>query len=311
MPYHETHCQDSLRKYGKRFDDLHYWMDEPGNILGKKHRMFRHDPETTPQEAKRLFGEFADHACLDHIRLDEMYSDEIKGRTMDTGFCQCWEGDEKSKYCRQCTHPGHPCYELWKRVCQLAANRLEFTNNKKGKAFGNRYRLESPQGDICYLQMLQGARSRFQLPMEDFLYVTITGKGGVNETPSGTRQYPFVDLLLEIIASDFDGAYLIKQVRSGSARAEMESTLPDIDQTLLGPIDEWELEWSADLTKSNTKRKPVNVLPKPERQPSNKKSEGTCPWCGSALTWHTAKKTGERYRGCTNYPACKYNERSY
>lgn len=285
-------------------------MDEPRDIRGRKHRMFRHDPETTPQEARELFGEFADHACLDHIRLDQMYSDWIKERTMDTCFCQGWQGDEKSKYCRKCAHPGDPCYELWERVCQLATNRLVFTNNKKGKAFGNRYRIESPQGNICYLQMLQGARSRFPLPMEDFLYVTITGKGGVNETPSGTRQYPFVDLLLEIIASDPDGAFLIRQVKSDSARAGMDD-LPNIviDKTLLEPFEEW--EWPADRTKSDTKREPVNVSPKPEQPPSVEKSEGICPWCGSSLTWHTAKKTGERYRGCTNYPACKYNERSY
>lgn len=247
MPSHEKHCQDSLRKYGKRLDDMHYWMDEPSDIRGREHRMFRHDPETTPQEARKLFGEFADHACLDHIRLDQKYSDEIKRRTMDTGFCQRWDGDEKSKYCRQCIHPGHPCYELWQRVCQLAAKRLEFTNNRKGKAFGNRYRIESPSGKICYLQMLQGARSRFPLPIEDFLYVTITGKGGVNETPSGTRQYPFVDLLLEIIASGPEGESLIVQVRSPDARAEMggppnPDDLPDgwdwrTDEELLGSDD--------------------------------------------------------------------------
>lgn len=230
-------------------------MDEPGDILGRKHRMFRHDPETTPQEAKRLFGEFADHACLDHIRLDQQSSDEIAERTMDTGFCQCWEGDEKSKCCRQCAHPGQPCYELWERVCQLAANRLEFTNDKKGKAFGNRYRLESPSGKVCYLQMLQGAGSRFQLPIEDFLYVTITGRGGVNETPSGTKQYPFVDLLLEIIASDPEGEGLIMQARNPSARAEMDD-LPDYyyDKTLVGPSEE--SEWSTNVTKPETEKKP-------------------------------------------------------
>lgn len=70
MPSHEKHCQDSLKKYGKRFDDLHSWMDETWEILGTQHRMYRHDPYTTPQEAKNIFGEYADHACLDHIVLD-------------------------------------------------------------------------------------------------------------------------------------------------------------------------------------------------------------------------------------------------
>jgi len=74
MPLHEEHCQDSLRRYGKRFDELHRWMDEPSDILGPKHRKYRHDPNKTPHEARQLFGEFADQACLDHIRLDRLTS---------------------------------------------------------------------------------------------------------------------------------------------------------------------------------------------------------------------------------------------
>lgn len=39
---------------------------------------------------------------------------------------------------------------------------------------------------------------------------------------------------------------------------------------------------------------------------------GMCPVCGSQLFWRRAKKTGELYRGCTNYNGgCHYNERSY
>jgi hypothetical protein len=74
MPNHEEHCEDSLRRYGKTFSELHTWMDEPSTILGPNHRKYRHDPNTTPLEAKKIFGENADHACLDHIRLDELDS---------------------------------------------------------------------------------------------------------------------------------------------------------------------------------------------------------------------------------------------
>jgi len=74
MPNHEEHCQESLKRYGKTFSELHTWMDEPSAILGASHRKYRHDPNTTPLEAKRMFGENADNACLDHIRLDELYS---------------------------------------------------------------------------------------------------------------------------------------------------------------------------------------------------------------------------------------------
>ena len=291
MPYHEKHCQESLRKYGKRFDDLHTWMDEPCDINGRAHRAFRHDPATTPQEAKKMFGEFADHACLDHIRLDQQSSEEIASRTMDTNFCEFWEGDEKSKYCRTCTVPSEPCYELWKFVRQLATEQLIFENDRSGKAFGNRYRIESPSEDYCYLKMLQGEMSRFQLPIEDFLYVTRTGHGGINETPSGTRQSPFVDLLLEIIATDPEGEYVIKAVRIDPKDAR--EVFPSIARPL-----------RIDLSKLEQAKNSLRSSLSPD-------SENACPKCGSPLVWRTATKTGERYRGCTNYPDCKYNERSY
>ena len=91
MPSHEEHCQDSLRKYGKRFDGLHRWMDEPCIVMGKEHRLVRHDPYTTPQEARKLFGEYADHACLDHIILDWRKSPnrfkQYERRGMPAGIC--------------------------------------------------------------------------------------------------------------------------------------------------------------------------------------------------------------------------------
>lgn len=78
MPSHEEHCQDSLKRYGKRFDELHHWLDEPSTLLGVQHRIKRHDPIKTPRLAKELFGEFADQATLDHIRLDELKERRLK-----------------------------------------------------------------------------------------------------------------------------------------------------------------------------------------------------------------------------------------
>jgi hypothetical protein len=52
-------------------------MDEPSTLLGKSHRVHRHDPLKTPPIAKKLFGELADEACLDHIRFDELESRRI------------------------------------------------------------------------------------------------------------------------------------------------------------------------------------------------------------------------------------------
>jgi hypothetical protein len=74
MPNHEEHCADSLKRYGKSFSEIHRWMDEPCLILGSQHRIYRHDPYVTPSEAKAIFGDLADHVCLDHIRLDELES---------------------------------------------------------------------------------------------------------------------------------------------------------------------------------------------------------------------------------------------
>jgi len=70
MPDHAAHCKHSYEKYGKSFSELHSWMDAPVQGLGRGHRMYRHDLKKTPLEARRIFGEMADHACIDHILLD-------------------------------------------------------------------------------------------------------------------------------------------------------------------------------------------------------------------------------------------------
>ena len=41
------------------------------------------------------------------------------------------------------------------------------------------------------------------------------------------------------------------------------------------------------------------------------KYAGVCPKCGSPLVWRKAKLTNEIYRGCTNFPQCRWNDRSY
>lgn len=70
IPDLKTHEEHSLQRYGKKFTELHKWMDFPVRSYGPKHRMFRHDAHKTPQDAKKLFGKNADHACLDHIIMD-------------------------------------------------------------------------------------------------------------------------------------------------------------------------------------------------------------------------------------------------
>ena len=45
---------------------------------------------------------------------------------------------------------------------------------------------------------------------------------------------------------------------------------------------------------------------------SSNENAGKCPDCGHPLVWRKATKTGELYRGGTNFDGgCRYNKRSY
>jgi len=89
MPSHEEHCNDSFRRYGYNFSEVHRWMDEPCRIAGSSHRQFRHNPYETPKEAEQIFSNIVPeqfksivkHVILDHIKLDRAYTEtktEIK-----------------------------------------------------------------------------------------------------------------------------------------------------------------------------------------------------------------------------------------
>jgi hypothetical protein len=131
---------------------------------------------------------------------------------MDTAFCINWVGDRKTKHCRQCAIEGSACFMLWRAVQSLAHQNFILVNPKQG----HRYQLEPPKKNplICYLQTLQGKHAHFGLPIEDFLYVAKTGYGGMYETPSRTKQQPFVGLILEQIASSPEGTECIQAVRA-------------------------------------------------------------------------------------------------
>jgi hypothetical protein len=173
--------------------------------------------------------------------------------------------------------PSLRIYELWKIIRSLASKNFVFENNRRGNAYGHRYRIETPSHERCYLRMLQGKRSRFALPIEDLLYVTKTGKGGIDETPSRTRQSPFVDLLLDIIGYE-------PSIQDGATWIEKVIAIP---------------------AKKNTIEQTTN-------DPIRGTFAGKCPLCSSDLVWRKARLTGELYRGCTNYEGgCRYQERSY
>jgi hypothetical protein len=136
---------------------------------------------------------------------------------MDTTFCLNWVGDRKTKHCRRCAVEGTSCFALWTAVKHLATRRFVLVNQKPGRAKGHRYQLEPPKRSpmLCYLQTLQDKQAHFGLPIEDFLYVTKTGMGGMYQTPSRTKQQPFVGLILEQITKDPEiplGAELIEAV---------------------------------------------------------------------------------------------------
>ncbi len=54
-------------------------------------------------------------------------------------------------------------------------------------------------------------------------------------------------------------------------------------------------------------------LKDPRQRPTDiREKGGPCPKCGSPTKVRRAKKTGELYFGCTNYPDCNFNgTRSY
>lgn len=138
---------------------------------------------------------------------------------MDTDFCTFWQGDRKAKFCRVCAVEDTPCYSLWQAVLSLAAKKTVLVNRKAGRAFGHRYQLEPPRRSLClcYITTLQDKGAHFGLPIEDFLYVTRTGRGSMYETPSRTKQNPFVTLILEQIEADPkipDGTKLIAAVQA-------------------------------------------------------------------------------------------------
>jgi hypothetical protein len=69
-------------------------MDEPCTLLGKGHRVHRHDPIKTPPLAKELFGNLADEACLDHIRFDELESRRLQEKqSLDLTNQTSWFAD--------------------------------------------------------------------------------------------------------------------------------------------------------------------------------------------------------------------------
>ncbi|MBN1181514.1 MAG: tetratricopeptide repeat protein, partial [Bacteroidales bacterium] len=83
---------------------------------------------------------------------------------------------------------------------------------------------------------------------------------------------------------------------------EYEDLDPEVSRQIkdISQPDSFELDFNQKIPEKST------------NSPEGSKYTGICPVCGSPLVWRRAKKTGELYRGCTNYNGgCRYNDRSH
>ena len=67
----EEHCAESIRLFGKAFEEVHRWLDEYAGSekYGMRHRRVRHH-EAGIRAAKMLFGEEAARAARQHVVSD-------------------------------------------------------------------------------------------------------------------------------------------------------------------------------------------------------------------------------------------------
>lgn len=77
MPDIKTHCQSSISRTNKSFEDLHKWMDEGQRYLDKDHRFERHSTSYIPY-VKEKWGtegikEFLRHIIEDYEHTLKMY----------------------------------------------------------------------------------------------------------------------------------------------------------------------------------------------------------------------------------------------
>ena len=71
MPSLEYHCHESMQLFGKRYEEVHIWLDEfaASEKYGFRHRKVRHH-EAGIAEVCRLFGPEAGKAAKQHIISD-------------------------------------------------------------------------------------------------------------------------------------------------------------------------------------------------------------------------------------------------
>ena len=69
----DEHCQESVRLFGKPYEEIHSWLDEFAGTAeyGYRHRRKRHHAEGV-RRAAALFGQEAEEVARQHIVSDLM-----------------------------------------------------------------------------------------------------------------------------------------------------------------------------------------------------------------------------------------------
>jgi len=86
MPSFAVHCKLSEIRTGKKFEDLHRWMDAPHEDLGVDHRTERHAyTRADEQFVRQKWGEKAVVEWLFHIAIDNLDTAFKKAKTVYGG----------------------------------------------------------------------------------------------------------------------------------------------------------------------------------------------------------------------------------
>jgi len=102
MPPLKTHCENSKKRTGKEFEDLHRWMDEGAKYLGQDHRFERHSGAYLGY-VKEKWGKEGVIEFLNHI-IDD-FTDTLKKFTGTCVYCEgaTWQG---KPICNKCYRDG-------------------------------------------------------------------------------------------------------------------------------------------------------------------------------------------------------------
>ncbi|MBI2667638.1 hypothetical protein HYX17_02600 [Candidatus Woesearchaeota archaeon] len=72
------HCEESKKRTGKEYRELHMWIDEPQKYLGKDHRKERHDPNNK-EDSTFIFSKWSTEGYIEWlIHIIDDYKDTGK-----------------------------------------------------------------------------------------------------------------------------------------------------------------------------------------------------------------------------------------